>query len=136
MRSKSQERCLFLAAVATLLLTANICWAQTDSTPKKRLRSPATVRGFVGGESQDHYVIRARKGQTMTVRISWRREDDNQASFDVSPASDSGEAGQVISGIESDNGKRWTGKIPKTGDYVISVVAHPSAQYTLRVRVR
>lgn len=72
----------------------------------------------------------------MTVRISWRREDDNQASFDVSAASASDEAGEVVSGRESDHGKRWTGKIPKTGDYVISVVAHPSAHYTLRVRLR
>jgi hypothetical protein len=136
MQSKSQWRCFVLAAVGILLLTVNMCWAQSDSTPKKRVRSPASVKGFVGGESQDHYVIRARKGHIMTVRISWRREGDNEASFDVSAASESDDAGQVISGSESDKGKSWTGKIPKTGDYVISVVAHPSAHYTLRVTVR
>lgn len=136
MPSKSKWRCLLLTAVSILLLTVNICWAQSDSTPKKRLRSPATVKGFVGGESQDHYVIRVRKGHIMTLRISWRREDDNKASFDVSAASASDNAGEEISGTDSDGGKRWTGKIPKTGDYIISVVAIPSAHYTLRVTVK
>lgn len=101
MQLKLQRRSLFLIALTVLLLSATVSRSQEDTTPKKRLRSPATVRGFIGGESQDHYVIRARKRQTMTVRISWRREDDNQASFDVSAASASDEAGEVVSGRES-----------------------------------
>lgn len=123
-------------AFTLLLLSASICSAQEVATSKKRLHSPATVRGFVGGESQNHYVIRAHKGQRMTVQISWRREGDNQASFDVSAASAANDSGESLPGQESGDGKRWTGRIPKTGDYVISVVAHPSARYTLRVRLR
>ena len=39
-------------------------------------------------------------------------------------------------GVKSDGGKRWTGKIPKSGDYYVYVVAHPTAHYTLSVRVK
>lgn len=136
MQLKLQRRSLFLIAITILLLSATVSWSQEDTTPKKRLRSPATVRGFVGGESQDRYVIRARKGQIMTVRISWRPEGDNSAGFSVSSASESDDGEQVVAGRESDNGKRWRGRISKSGDYIISVTAHPSAHYTLRVAVK
>lgn len=132
MKLRFKSRWSLLFAIATFFFTAQAGRAQNDA-PKKRLRSPATVSGLIGGESQDRYVIRARKGLTMTVRISWRKEDDNTADFSVSAAASDGEQ---LAGNESDNGKRWTGKIPKTGDYIISVTAHPSAHYKLRVMVR
>jgi hypothetical protein len=94
------------------------------------------VRGFVGGESHDSYVIRARKGQALTVRLSWRREGDNRASLSVSEAPDFYSAEPAKFGTEYDGGRRWEGRIPKTGDYYIYVVAHPSARYALKVSAR
>jgi hypothetical protein len=129
MKLRLKWRWLSFVAIAMFLFTVHVAHAQR---PPKRLRSPATVRGFVGGESQDRYVIRARKGRTMTVTISWRKEDDNSAGFSVSASPD----GEQLPGQESNDGKRWTGKTPKTGDYSISVTAHPSAHYVLRVTVR
>lgn len=125
-----------LIALAIVLLAANSCWAQDDTTQKRRLRSPETVRGLIGGESHDSYVIQARKGRTMTVQISWRRVDDNRAEFTVSESSDFFNGGEVAFGKTSDKGKRWSGRIPRTRDYYIYVVAHPTAQYTLRVRLK
>ena len=125
-------RSLLLVAIATFLFTAHGAQAQNDK-PKKRLRSPATVRGVVGGESQDFYVIRAAKGRTITVQISWRKEDNNTAGFSVSARRGTGEQ---LAGQESYGGKHWTGKIPKTGDYIIGVTANPSAQYKLKVTVK
>lgn len=127
---------LLPVAIAILLFTANSAGAQEDTTPKKRLRSPATVRGFIGGESHDSYVIRARKGRTMTVQIFWRRESDNRAEFTVSESPDFFDGQQVNFGRGSDNGARWRGRSPKTGDYYIYVVAHPGALYTLKVSVK
>ncbi|HYO99980.1 MAG TPA: hypothetical protein VER76_07300 [Pyrinomonadaceae bacterium] len=72
----------------------------------------------------------------MTVQISWRREGDNRAEFTVSESSNFYNAEQVTFGRESNNGRRWTGKIPDTRDYYIYVVGHPTARYTLRVTVR
>jgi hypothetical protein len=127
---------LVLLAIAVLILIANVAAAQPKPSPPKRLRTPATVRGFIGGESHDGYVIRARKGQTLMVRFSWRPEADNQASFSVRESFDYYSAEPVKFGKESDNGKRWAGKVPRSGDYYIDVVAHPSARYTLRISVR
>jgi len=127
---------LLFIALATLLLAANATWAQEDTAPKKRLRSPATARGTIGGEAHDSYVIRARKGQRMTVRISWQRVDDNRAEFTVSESANFFNGPQVGFGKASNNSKRWSGKIPRTANYYIYVVAHPTAKYTLRVRLK
>jgi hypothetical protein len=129
---------LLLIALATLWLAADIARAQEYT---RRLRSPAAVRGFIGGESHDSYVIRARRGQVMTVQISWRREHDrglgdNHAEFFVGALPNFDGDGRVKFGAESDNGRRWRGRVPKTGDYYIYVMAHPTAHYTLRVRVK
>jgi hypothetical protein len=96
-----------------------------------RLRSTVPVQGFIGGESHNSYVIRARKGQTLTVRLSWQREDDNRASFTVSESPDfSGAPAKFGNGSDEDT--KWAGMVPRTGDYYVYVVAHPSARYTLK----
>src|SRR4030095_14197701 len=102
-----------LAAIATLLFVANIAFGQEYV---ERLRNPATVKGLIGGESHNSYVIRARKGQTLTVQISWRHEHhqevgDNHAEFSVSDLPNF--EGQVTFGKESNHGKRWSGRIPR-----------------------
>ena len=77
-----------LLTVMTLLPTAKVTGAQIQPLVSKRLHSPASVRGFIGGESHDEYVIQVRRGRVLTVRLSWRREADNRAEFSVreSPA--------------------------------------------------
>ncbi|MDT5062668.1 MAG: hypothetical protein QOH63_3127 [Acidobacteriota bacterium] len=110
--------------------------AQVEASPLIRLRSLAPVRGFIGGESHDSYVVRARKGSVLTVRLSWRREGDNRASLTVSESRDYYTGEPVKFGTEYNNGKRWVGRIPRSGDYYIGVVAHPSAHYTLHLSVR
>lgn len=102
----------------------------------RRLRSSASVRGLIGGESHDSYVIHARKGSLLTVRLSWRREGENRASLTVSESPDFYAGEPAKFGTEDDSGQRWTGRVPKTGDYYLYVVAHPSAQYTLKANVR
>jgi hypothetical protein len=136
MRIIRKRPCLLLAAVAIVLLVAELGWAQDDTVPKKRLRNSATARGEIGGESHDSYVIRVRKGQTMTVEISWLRKDDNRAEFSLSESSNFFNGQQVEFGKTSNDGKRWSGKIPETKDYYIYVVGHPSAQYKLRLTVK
>lgn len=127
---------LLLAAIAILGVAAHSTYAQTDTTPKKRLRSPAVARGTIGGESHDSYVIRAGKGRLLTVKLSWRREGDNKASFSVTRSASFFEGESVKFGKESDDGKKFVGRVPRTGDYYIYLTAHPMADYTLRVTVR
>jgi hypothetical protein len=104
----------------------------------QRLRGPATVRGFIGGESHGTYVIRARKGRIMTVQISWQHQHDengdNHAEFYVTDSDFNGDG--IKFGSESNKGRRWTGKIPRNADYYIHVMAHPTAHYTLKVTLK
>ena len=112
-----------LRLMLLLGILATSVFAQPRTKPK-RVQAPATIRGLVGGESNDTYVVHVRKGRQLTVEISWKKEDDNTASFSVT---DSRDGGTISFGKESDGGRKWTGKVPKTGDYFIEVVAHPSA---------
>jgi hypothetical protein len=121
-----------VVAVATLSFAAPFTRAQDHSV---ELRSPESVRGFVGGESHDSYSIRVSKGQTLTVQISWLHESDNQADFSVSESADFG-AGTIGFGKKSDNGKSWNCKTSKAGIYYIYVTARPAARYILRVTAK
>ena len=137
MRTNIPKAFLFFLALITAFANPSLAREQEYV---ERLHSPATVRGFIGGESHDTYVIRARKGQIMTVRISWRREHlnpgTNHAEFYVGEAPDFDGDRYVKFGKESDKGRRWSGRIPVTKDYYIYVMAHPTAHYTLRVTVK
>ena len=136
MKIKINSAVTALILVVIVLFAANLTWAQKDSTRKQRLKSPAVVKGEIGGEAHDSYVIRARKGQTMTVRISWRHKDNNRAEFSISRSANFFEGEPVKFGKESNVGKTWRGKIPRTGDYYIYVVAHPTADYTISVTLQ
>lgn len=117
------------AAVILGVLAASVI-AQPQTKPK-RVHAPATIRALVGGESNDTYVVHVRKGRQLTVELSWKKEDDNTASFSVGGSKD---LAPVSFGKESNGGRKWVGRVPKTGDYFIEVVAHPSAHYVLKVR--
>lgn len=123
-------------AVTILFLTASTTLAQIDPVKKKRLQSPAAVKGFIGGEAHDGYVIRARKNQTLSVQISWLGRGDRKAHFVVSKSADFYAGDLVEGGRETYDGKNWVGKAPATGDYYIYVTAHPTAQYKLKVSVK
>lgn len=124
---------VMLLAILSMLPIANISNSQLPSA--KPLHSPASVEGFIGGESHDSYVVHVCKGQVLTVRLAWLREGENQAEFNVT-ASPNSDSEAVKFGKWSGANKRWSGKVPKTADYYIQVVAHPTAHYTLRVTVR
>lgn len=131
--TRSIRACVVIAVSAVMLMAASAVFAQTDTAPKKRLTSPARVSGVIGGESHDGYVIRAQRGQKMQVQISWRREGGNKAEFTISRSANFYNASPVSFGKESSGGKTWIGKIPRTGNYYIYVVANPRARYTLKV---
>ena len=96
-----------------------LCFTQGGKT--------AVVKGFIGGESHDSYLVHATAGRKVTVRITSLA---NRAGFTVS-TTEFGEA--VPFGQATQNGNTWTGTVPQTGVFFISVVAHPTSRYTLRV---
>ena len=123
-------------AAAILFLTVSATSAQTDTVRKKRLKNPATVKGFIGGEAHDSYVIRVRRNQTLKVQISWQGKGDRRADFVISKSPDFFAGDVLEGGSETKDGKNRTVKVRATGDYYIYVTAHPTANYTLKVSVK
>ena len=120
-----------LSCFAVLLLSANFAQAQQDQEATGLCfpndKNTVVVRGVIGGESHESYVLHLIAGRKLTVRISSPR---NRAQFSVRTS----EFGDVVNfGTESNGGNTWTGMIPQTGVYFISVVAYPTSNYTLRV---
>jgi hypothetical protein len=81
------------------------------------------------GESASH-VLAVRAGQTMRVRIT---SPERNAAFTLYPPA----SGRPIPGTEEErDATTWSGKLARSGDYVIRVGAtRGNAQYTLRVEV-
>jgi hypothetical protein len=100
----------------------------------KKGASQASVKGHIKGRETIDYILRARKGQTMTFNL---KTSNPMAYFNVLPPG-SNEAifiGQV-------GGSHFEGKLTKNGEYTIRVYLVPaaarrneSAKYTLTVRV-
>jgi hypothetical protein len=129
-RSTLAATLLFVLALTTGAL------AQTDTAVKKQLNGSTTVQGTIGGEAHDGYFIYARKGQKLTVQLKWKAEEENRASFSVSRSANFYDGAPVKFGLETYLGDRWSGTIPRSGNYYIYVVAHPSADYTLKVTLK
>ena len=117
-----------IATVGFALLSTNAAVAQDQEAEGICFSGKTAVaRGFIGGEAHDSYEFHVKAGRKVTVTIT---SQGNRASFSVSNA----EFGEPVGfGKGSNGGRTWTGTIPETGVYFISVIAHPQARYTLRV---
>jgi hypothetical protein len=105
---------------------------QESKVIRVRFAKGATSRTYKGSVSHsvNTYLVRARKGQTMSVTIT---SPNNRAVFSISrqlePDTDPIE-------IVTDQ-KMWTSRLDITGDYDISVGAERSvATYTLTITVK
>lgn len=90
-------------------------------------RSEATLTGrMTARDIASDYVVAARKGQRMTVRIESSRP---QVELTV--------LGPNVYLSNSDRVRAWTGRLPASGDYIFRVTApHPMAfVYTLQIKV-
>ena len=120
-----------------LLLTLVLSVASITSADgvRKRLkfakgRSATTVSGAVIRGDQDTYIIGARKGQTMRVKIT---SLEKNAVFDVKDA----DGNYLQDAGESDDATNWTGDLPSTGDYEITVSGtRGNATYKLTVSIK
>ena len=127
---RSRQVAFVLASAVVLIASTSLVQAQEQEA--EALSFPgggktAVVRSFIGGESHDSYVFHVRGGRKVTVKITSRA---NRAHFTVSAS----EFGDPVSfGKSTADGRTWTGTIPETGVFFISVVAYPTARYTLRV---
>ena len=128
---------LAISLMAVLLLSAATTWAQKQ----KRVRFPAGRTTVVlqgkttGGPSESggmepvSYVLRASKGQTMTLHLTSAKKN---AVFGLyAPGMDLIEGAQSVAD--------WSGELPKTGDYEIIVFPEDEktdTTFTLEITIR
>ena len=116
-----------------LLLMPVLATAQQESKViRVKFATGATSRTYKGSVSHsvNTYLVRARKGQTMSITIT---SPNNRAVFSISqqlePDTDPIE-------IAADQ-KRWTSRLDTTGDYDISVGAERDvATYSITITVK
>ena len=120
----------FLIA-ALLMMTAITAPAQSDRTRRVRFargRTTTVIKDAVVRGTRDRYILRASRGQTLTVHIT--SLEDN-AVFDIHRLGSS----QTLAGAQET--MDWTGELPRNGDYVIVVGGtRGNATYTLEVTIR
>ena|ERR1700754_673926 len=125
--------------VVKLAVTAILMLACTSAALsigiKKRIRFPrgsssTAVTGSVVRGERDRYIIGAKEGQRMSVRI--KSAEDN-AVFQIYFA---GEQESLEGAGEGDDATNWNGKLPASTDYIIVIGAsRGNASYKLEVKI-
>ena len=114
---------------AVLLTIVPVIGAQTGKTKRVRFpkgRTSVVLKGAVVRGTQDRYMVRAGRGQTMTLHIT--STEDNAVFEVIPPTSDRPLATEVTD---------WTGQLPSAGDYTIVVGGtRGNATYSLEVKIR
>jgi hypothetical protein len=119
------------ALIAALSLLSVVAPAQTGRTKRVRFasgKSSITLKGAIVRGTADRYVVGARRGQMMSVKIS---SIERNANFTVYFA------GEQESLVGSDEATEWTGKLSDDNDYVIVVGSRRgNAAYTLTITIK
>ena len=93
--------------------------------------SSATVEGAVVRGERAVYLVGARAGQQMRVRVA---SPENNAVFQLHAP---GGRGTLPGAGEADDATAWSGALPRTGDYRIVVGGtRGNASYSLHVAIR
>jgi hypothetical protein len=106
--------------------------AEPNRIEFKRGTTSSIISGAVRGDEQAEYVLAAKKGQTLTIKIT--SVPARTAGFDLHGPED------VDLGLELDTNLSFSRRLPRTGDYLITVVKLSDAvrvsKYTMTVTVR
>lgn len=131
---------LLIALAGALVSAFALPAAAQDHTRTERVQfargtSSATLHGNVHGYDAVDYVIGARRGQTLNVRM---QTTNASAYFNVLPRSGDGTALEGAANVVD-----WRGVLPASGDYVVRVYLMRNAarrdehaNYSLTVGVR
>lgn len=131
----------WLARLAAGVLASGFAWAvaatpiETRPIQFAKGASSATVQGTIQGDQTVDYTVRARAGQTMSVKMSTSRGANY---FNVLPPG----SNDVALFVGSSDGNEWSGVLPADGEYKLRVYLmrsaarrKESAAYTLTVGV-
>ena len=129
------RRALASVAVSVALAAAGVLTAQVQHgyTIDKRIsfkkgQISTSVKGAISNPQEGHaYIVRARKGQTLTARLSSGKKD--AGFFVLTPE------GMMIE--EEMFVCDWSGEIPASGDYriIVSTQSKGAARYVLQIQI-
>ena len=123
---------IFSALLLTSLILLTSVNAQRGTSTVRRITFPpgqtsVEVQGSLRRGTSHDYVVRARRGQGMAVRVI---AQGNMAFQVIAPS------GAYLSDVTVE----WGGSLPQTGDYRINVLPDPatsrSLRYTLEVSIQ
>lgn len=125
----------FSRLLLTLLSVFAVALLPAQSGLTKRVQfarghSSATVKGSVVRGTRDRYLVGARAGQVMTLRIT---SPERNAVLSVADP-----GGAFLKGAaEEDDATHWSGKLLSSGEYVIEVGGtRGNAAYSLFVAIK
>ena len=128
--SKRFVRGLAVAFACSLALSSLLAQGVKKKIQFQRGSSSATVKGSVVRGDSDRYYVGAKKGQTMSVKIT--SEEDN-AVFQVYLP---GEEEALPGSGDSDDAQDWSGELPTDAEYTIVVGGtRGNATYSLKVSI-
>ena len=90
----------------------------------KRGTSSTTFQGSVTPALSETYLVGARAGQVMTVKLT---APNKSVTFLVS---------SPTTNLIGDNARDWTGTLPESGDYMIIVQAGSRASYSITISIK
>ena len=124
------RRGLAVAFACSFALSSLLAQGVKQKIQFARGSSSSTVRGAVVRGDRDRYYLGAKKGQTMSVKIT--SEEDN-AVFQVYLP---GEEEALPGAGDGDDAKDWSGDLPRDAEYVIVVGGtRGNATYSLKVSI-
>ena len=117
--------------ICALALSSTFAEGVKQKVRFARGTSSATIHGAVVRGDRDRYYVSAKRGQTMSVKITSR--EDN-AAFEIYF---SGEQESLEGAGEEDDATNWSGELPADNDYVIVVGGtRGNASYTLTISIK
>ncbi len=137
-----------LAVLLALLLPLELAVAaEPIPTPRKIFFATGSTRGTAAGHvlrgSRDLYSLNASSGQFMTITLT--APDDNAVFQIYEPGTSLGRdaddilefRGTALPGAgDGNDATRWTGRLPKTGTYLIAVGStRGNARYSMDIRI-
>lgn len=127
-----------IPAALLVLITCSAAMAQGGGKAEpnriefKRGTNSTTISGVVHGDEEAEYVLGARKGQTLVIKLTSVPAKSSVFQL-LGPDNDT-------LGLEFDANWDYSGKLPKTGDYFITVArptqSKDTSKYKLTVTVR
>ena len=133
---KASKRSLIFSLVFLFVVVPSLS-AQDEGRITRRIqfargRTMATLKGQIKKNQEIIYLLRANKGQTLAVRVAAASTPNHDVVFTIKGP------GNASLMEEGDLNTEWSGQLPATGDYQISLgmIESEFSNYTLEVSVR